>query len=56
MIDEEEYQQFGSESDHEFSLENSALVSGRLRLRPRPVFQMCRHKCDMSAFSSTNPD
>ena len=53
MIDEEEYQQFGSENDDDFSTENlplesqndsdevqspSASVSGRLRLRPRPVF------------------
>ena len=50
VIDEEEYQQFGSESDDDFSTENShrndpdevlspsALGSGRLRLRPKPVF------------------
>ena len=50
MIDEEEYQQFGSESDDDFSTGNShrndpdevlspsALGSGRLRLRPKPVF------------------
>ena len=50
MIDEEEYQQFGSESDDIFSMGNShrndpdevlspsALGSGRLSLRPKPVF------------------
>ena len=50
MIDKEEYQQFGSESDDDFSMGNSlrndpdevlspsALGSGRLRLRPKPVF------------------
>ena len=50
MIDEVEYQQFGSESDDDFSMANShrndpdevlspsALGSGRLRLRPKPVF------------------
>ena len=49
VIDEEEYQQFGSDSDDNFSMGNShrndpevlspsALDSGRLRLRPRPVF------------------
>ena len=50
VIDEEEYQQFGSESDDNFSMGNShrndpdevlspsALSSGRLRLRPKPVF------------------
>ena len=53
VIDEENYQQFGSESDDEFSMENTSLesqddadevqflsasVSGRLRLRSRPVF------------------
>ena len=53
VIDEEEYQQFGSESDDEFSTEITSLesrndsdevqslsasVSGRLSLRPRPVF------------------
>ena len=49
VIDEEEYQQFGSDSDDDFSTGNShrndpevlspsALESGRLRLRPRPVF------------------
>ena len=50
VIDEEEYQQFGSESDDDFSTGNSdrndpdevlspsALGSGRLRLRPKPVF------------------
>ena len=50
MINEEEYQQFGSESDDDFSTGNShrndpdevlspsALGSGRLRSRPKPVF------------------
>ena len=50
MINEEEYQQFGSESDDDFSMGNShrndpdevlspsVLGSGRLRLRPKPVF------------------
>ena len=50
VIDEEECQQFGSESDDDFSMGNSyrndpdevlspsALSSGRLRLRPKPVF------------------
>ena len=50
VIDEEEYQQFESESDDGFSMGNShrndtdevlspsALGSGRLRLRPKPVF------------------
>ena len=50
VIDEEEYQQFGSESDDDFSMGNShrndpdevlspsALGSGRLRLRPKPAF------------------
>ena len=50
VIDEEEYQQFGSESDDDFSAGNShrndpdevlspsALGSSRLRLRPGPVF------------------
>ena len=41
MIDEEEYQQFGSDSRHRNDpevLSPSALDSGRLRLRPRPVF------------------
>ena len=50
VIDEEEYQQFGSESDDDFSIGNShrndpdevlspsALGSGMLRLRPKPVF------------------
>ena len=50
MIDEEEYQQFGSESDDDFFMGNShrndpdevlspsASGSCRLRLRPKPVF------------------
>ena len=49
VIDKEEYQQFGSDSDDDFSmgsfhrndpevLSPSALDCGRLRLRPRPVF------------------
>ena len=50
VIDEEEYQQFRFESDDDFSTGNShrndpdevlspsALGSGRLRLRPKPVF------------------
>ena len=53
VLKDEEYEQFGSESNDEFSMENSRLelpndfnevrspsasVSGRLRLRPRPFF------------------
>ena len=51
VINEEEYWQFGSESDDKFSIENTPLESQidsdevQLPSASGQFFQMCRHKC-----------